>query len=344
MDTEEGKRSAAPLPKRGAEWVDLSHSDRMSPRRRRRLDKWLAESPEHVRDYESAQHVWRVSGDIEKLGTFRSELAMLRDTAASRLRAFPLRRPERRWLAIAAAVLLVIAPSAWYVWVYAPSTYITAPGEQRIVTRLDGSTIAINTSTRLAIAYSSKERAVVIDRGEAMFEIAPDAQRPFVVRAGRGVIRTVGTSFNVITDGRLVTVTVLDGQVEVVTTSKVRTAAAILLGAGEATAYDRDGRAVNVDPTRASAERILAWRGGRLHFDDWPIERAIREHHRYGGKPIRLSDPALGQERIGGKFRIGDTQGLAIAIAEAIRGEVVEQDNDFLLTRPEPEPKPNNPP
>lgn len=343
MDTEEGKGSAAPLPQGGAEWVDLIHSEPMSPGEARRLGEWLVESPEHGRDFESAQHVWRGSGNLEELDAFRSELALLRDSAASPLRAFPRSGPQRRWLATAAAFLLVIVASAWYVRVYAPSTYVTVPGEQRIVTRIDGSTIAINTDTRLTIAYGSEERAVAIDRGEAMFEIAPDS-RPFVVRAGRGVIRTVGTSFNVITDGRVVTVTVLDGHVEVVTTSKDGTAAAISLGAGEATAYDQDGRAVDVDPTQASAERILAWRRGRLPFDDWPIERAIREHHRYGGKPIRLSDPALGQERIGGVFRIGDTQALATAIAEAIRGEVVEQDDAFLLTRPEPEPKPNNPP
>ncbi len=338
MDTEEGRRSTAPLPQGGAEWVDLIHSKRMLPGDGRRLGEWLAESPAHVRDFEAAQHVWRVSREVGQLDTFRSELAVLRNRAAF-VRAFPVSSAQRRWLATAAALLLVIAASAWYVWVYAPGTYVTVPGEQRIVTRSDGSTIAINTDTRLTIAYSSKERAVMIDRGEAMFEIAPDAERPFVVRAGRVVIRTVGTSFNVITDGRVVTVTVLDGHVEVVMTPKEGTAAAISLGAGEATAYDQDGRAVNVDPTQASAERILAWREGRLPFDDWPIERAIREHHRYGGKAIRLSDPALGQERIGGLFRIGDTQALAIAIAEAIGGEVVEQDDAFLLTRPEPEPK-----
>lgn len=344
MDTEEGKGSAAPVPQGGAEWIDLIHSERMSRREARRLGEWLVESPDHVRDFWSAQHVWRGGGNLEELSPFRSELASLRHTPASPLRAFPPSRPQRRWFATAAALLLVIAASAWYVWVYAPGTYVTVPGEQRIVTRIDGSTISINTDTRLTIAYGSKGRAVAIDRGEAMFEIAPDSQRPFVVHAGRGVIRTVGTSFNVITDGRVVTVTVLDGHIEVVTTSKDGTAAAISLGAGEATAYDQDGRTVNVDPTQASAERILAWRRGRLPFDDWPIERAIREHHRYGGKPIRLSDPALGQERIGGVFRIGDTQALAIAIAEAIRGEVDERDDAFLLTRHEPEPKPNNPP
>ncbi len=337
MDTEEGKRSAEPLPQRGAEWVEPIHSNRMSPRARRCFGEWLAESPEHVRDFESAQRVWRVSADLEELDAFRSELRLLRVTATSRLRAFPVGGAQRRWVATAAAVLLVSTASAWYVRVYAPDTYVTVPGEQRTITPTDGSTIVLNTDTRLRIKYSPRARAVAIDRGEAMFEVVPDAKRPFVVRADRGVIRAVGTSFNVITDGRVVTVTVLDGRVEVATTAPGGTATSTILGAGESTAYDQNGRTVDVDPTQGSAQRILAWRKGRLQLDAWPIARAIREHHRYGGKPIRLSDPTLGQTPIGGVLRIGDAPALAMTIAAVINAEIIDQGDSLLLLTSEPE-------
>ncbi len=91
-----------------------------------------------------------------------------------------------------------------------------AVGHQLTATLDDGSTIQLNTDTRIELQYSSRERTVRLQRGEAHFAVAPDAERPFVVVAGSGVVRAVGTEFNVyLSDGNQTEVTVTEGIVEI---------------------------------------------------------------------------------------------------------------------------------
>ena len=171
---------------------------------------------------------------------------------------------------------------------------------------------------------------MTLEKGEALFEVSHDALlRPFTVHVRNGDVRAVGTRFNIITEGDLVTVTLLHGRVEVVT----RGAAGeehTQLSAGEAVAYDQNG-VLPADPTTASARRIESWRKDRWSFDDWSLERAAREHNRYVNKPIRIDDAGLAQKRISGVFRIGDTDAFLTAVSRNAHAEVVDQGDSLLL-------------
>jgi transmembrane sensor len=169
-----------------------------------------------------------------------------------------------------------------------------------------------------------------------LFDVAPEASRPFVVQAGEGLVRAVGTRFNVLLESQTVTVSVLEGRVELEPRAATLPSPT-LLGAGQSAAWrQEDGRLVAAAPERASRARIAAWREGKLRFDEWPLERAIEEHNRYAQRPIRLSPEISSQVMVSGVFRIGDTEALIQALGELLQVEAVDTGEAWLLTTAPP--------
>src|SRR5699024_4763926 len=76
-----------------------------------------------------------------------------------------------------------------------PVVYSTALGEQRTEKLPDGTRIVLNTQTTLQVRYSPRQREVTLQHGEAMFEVAHDARRPFKVIVGDGSVTDLGTKF-----------------------------------------------------------------------------------------------------------------------------------------------------
>src|SRR5690606_23127337 len=94
--------------------------------------------------------------------------------------------------------------------------HTTEVGEHRTFSLPDGSTITLNTNSELKVTYDKDFRNIRLLRGEAHFEVARDLDRPFLVYAGNGLVRAVGTAFTVfIHDPKEVEVTVTHGVIEV---------------------------------------------------------------------------------------------------------------------------------
>src|SRR6185437_15521968 len=97
-----------------------------------------------------------------------------------------------------------------------PRSIAVAHGEQRTVQLNDGSVVHVNASSRLRVRFSRSQRLVELEQGEAMFDVAHDATRPFRVRAGDTEVTAVGTEFDVYRRASQdVTVTVVQGKVDV---------------------------------------------------------------------------------------------------------------------------------
>jgi transmembrane sensor len=188
----------------------------------------------------------------------------------------------------------------------------------------------------VGVEYDGQQRLLTLERGEALFQVARDPKRPFIVRAGRGFVRAIGTRFDVLIDSkRDVTVAVLEGRVDVVPqpqTALAHTDSHMLLDAGQAVAFETAGKLVQANTEHASSERINAWREGRLRFDAWPLGDAIREHNRYAAKPIRLGSPELEGLKVSGVFRVGDTEALLTALRRLLDVRAAEQQDSIVLT------------
>ena len=313
-------------PSNGAGWVLRVRSGDMTPNDRRRLEEWRS-SPHNDLDYLRADAVWQVCGKLADDPRIRAELDALRRAAHSRAR---LRAWSRVSFALAAGV--VTAALAGVLWVaYGGSEWErTDVGEQRVVSLPDGSRIDLNTDSRVRVRFTEASRQLSLARGEALFEVAHEERRPFVVRVPHGEVRAVGTRFNVLVQDDTATVTLLEGSVEVAGSDE---GAILRLSAGSdsSIAIGARGALAPADQTAASVQRIEGWQHKMLTFIDQPAAATIRDHNRYSLKPVVLEDATKGEIPVSGRVRIADSVAFAKHVASAIGAEVVVEEDRIVL-------------
>jgi transmembrane sensor len=303
-------RAAEVAATEAADWYARLRGENVSEIDAARFRAWIAADPAHRREFEAIDDFW---DDVEVIA--QSPEVLREHRAIAGRRAAAMRRNGRAgrrmvW-ATAAAVLLAIGA---LVWAYrgGADRYVTDIGEQRIVTLSDGSVITLNTATEIRLHFSTDRRGVELVSGQANFEVAKDAARPFIVIAGNRSVRAVGTQFDVFKSGDRVTVTLIEGKVTVTPAvaspaSTVRSLNArrdeIVLVAGEQLSYGlKSGPAV---PKNADIPRVESWRAGKLDFSDTPLTEAITEANRYSVIQIVLKAPAFKDARISGRFEAG---------------------------------------
>lgn len=189
-------------------------------------------------------------------------------------------------------------------------TYATGIGEQRLVQLADGSRVRLDTDTRLSVRLTGKARRIRLERGQAFFDVAHDATRPFVVDAGAADVRALGTRFDVRRDSGLVRVTLVQGSVE------VRPAAAaarpVVLRPGEQVTAD-GGLS---PPRRIDVTAATSWTDGRIIFHAVPLNAAVAEVNRYSRRRIVLDAPSVAGEAVTGAFDSGDVDAFVSAVSE----------------------------
>lgn len=277
-------------------WLTRLNSGECTPEDRRRLQAWLDQDERHRSEFERARALW------DGIGIFPAEA--IPHMAAARKR---VAWPNRLSVAASLAGLCIVLAALWLSVPGDPAAvvYQTAKGERLSVALADGSAIELNTETRLSVAYTPGSRTIRLDRGEALFTVAPGDGRPFDVIAGEGEIRDLGTRFSVHRDGHAVAVVVVEGAV----TIKTRHAAFRRpLTAGEAMRYGAAGALSGVE--RVDADAATAWSRGRLVFDDVTLVEVARQIARYHDVRIVIDDPFVRQLRVSGTFRSDDIDGL----------------------------------
>ncbi|MBS7781111.1 FecR domain-containing protein, partial [Acidovorax sp. CCYZU-2555] len=167
----------------------------------------------------------------------------------------------------------------------------TGPGEMRAVALPDGTRVTLNFDSRLAVRYYPRRRNVELAGGEAFFQVAPDAHKPFTVDSGASQVRVVGTAFNLRSGPPQFVVKVLEGQVEVRPDRRRADAPVLQLGAGAGVSVDAaSGRHTAVP---AAADAVGDWRNGQLVFAQTPLAEVAAELARYLGKPVRVEGARL---------------------------------------------------
>lgn len=206
-----------------------------------------------------------------------------------------------------AAALVVAAVASWIVGQSA--TYETRVGEQRLIVLKDGSRVRLNTNSQVIVRFTRDERRVVLARGEAFFEAAHNAARPFVVEADGARVRAVGTKFDVRRDDGKVRVTLLEGRVQV---AQAESPKAAVLAPNQELTVTSAGITV---PRATDANETSGWTSGRLTFRGMALQDAIAEVNRYAVNKIELAgDATLAQQPISGVFDAGDTNAFISAV------------------------------
>ena len=277
--------------------------------------KWLRSDPAHAAAFEQATTVWN---ELPGVGS------MFRERTQQR---------RRRWPRIAAAAaVILLAGSALLVQFSRGAVYSTAIGEQRLVKLEDGSWMTMNTDTVVRVRYGASRRYLVLERGEALFDVSKDANRPFVVAADDEEVRAVGTSFVVRKDASIVAVTLLEGRLKV--ESSVRPWGADKVARAEMVAgqswRSQDNALTTLTP--ADLEELTAWRHGELVFDAMSLRDAVAEMNRYNEKPLVIQAPAAGSLPVSGVFNIRGNQEFAQTVAVVHGLNVVVEDKRILLS------------
>jgi transmembrane sensor len=291
-----------------AEWYARLRAADVSELDGARFRAWLGGDTGRRREFEGVDALWDRLSALEPT----AEVAQVRSTVGARRAAARNRGPTSwRAAAVAAGFALSLVVAVFWVAQRHGERYVTSIGEQRSVLLEDGSVVTLNTGTEIRLRYSSAGRDIELVTGQASFQVAKDARRPFTVNTDQGSVRALGTVFEVYRADKGTIVTLIEGKVAVTPDVAVRRmpdrsvdrAAEFVLVTGQQLSFSATGAPPRV--TRVDVARATAWRERKLDLSDTPLADAIAEANRYSRLQIVLDDPALAASRISGTFEAG---------------------------------------
>lgn len=309
-----------------ATWIARLHGPDRSPKMEQEVRDWLAKSAAHRRAFEKCTDIWQ---DVACL-TVRDVYA----GAAARSMAIAMAGERRwarwRWPLLGLGVLSIAAAAfAAHCW-WDVDVYATKVGEQQQVVLEDGTRMSLNTDTRVRVDIDADLRSVQVAGGEAIFEVAKDPHRPFVVKVADSEVVAVGTVFSVRVPGSSseardepLAVTLIEGQISVRAASGgagqgMAPAQPVTMQAGERIVLAKrtgDAKAPAIQRLdRPHLDQMVAWKRGEAVFDNVSLPEAVTEMNRYTRTPIVLIGDAS-KLRVSGLYHTGDSPGFARAVA-----------------------------
>lgn len=354
-----------------ARWfVTLQHAQ-VSERLLKIWKKWEA-IPENREAFDAIERIWHVTDYVPGLPIATAEeraddhyngsvpiptwLSAQAAASAAASTASPRRRFAFRTFGLAAAavvIALVTVPRIFqpfiqsFMTTQAPERTVvveTGLGEHKQIVFEDGTRIHLGAQTSVTASFTKSTRSVVLDRGEAHFRVAKDAQRPFEVNAGSGTITAVGTAFVVQhRQDSDVVVTVTEGTVEVapVSTHPAPNGDAPDIGErpavqrvvrGQEVTYDAQG---NISPIRLTeVESFAAWLNGRFRYTSEPLKHVIEDINRYSSRQLILDDSVAGEFLYSGIVFESDIDEWVSGLERTFpQIEIVTSDNAHVLIR-----------
>jgi len=323
-----------------AEWAVLMDESKLSEKQNKDLAHWLLESPVHIKELLLACTLFDATANIDPKKRISLEALMdkhssiiplntkltaaLTNSKRKRLYKFPA-------LGLAATVLVslltftLINNNSWFNNSGYTKSYVTARGEQRNVLLEDGSYIYLNTLSEIEVDFSFGYRNISLKRGEAIFKVAHDTNRPFRVWVKDVMIQAIGTEFNVRRKNDAVELMVIAGKVALLkdllpedynnidflnlnTQSADSTLGTELFTVGQGVSIDSSGQS----KTNFSADlkKRTSWIAQQLIFSEDSLTDVIIEFNRYNNVQISLDDNVTENLPITGVFNAHDPNSL----------------------------------
>ncbi len=316
------RETSAAIEKAAADWVARLDRGPLSAAEEQALNTWAEADPRRLGAFGRAQ---AANLHLDRLAALGPDFTP---------QAHPVARQadRRRWLLGGAAVAATAcAGMVTYAVRDLGARMTTRKGDIRRAALADGSAITLNTDSAVRPGIGDTLRRVDLLRGEALFDVAKDPSRPFVVTAGDVRVRAVGTSFTVRRreDGA-VTVMVREGIVEVWRNGQDRP---IRLTADQATAVPPSGAFAKAVLTPGGAERATAWRQGEIDLNGLTLDEAAKAFGRYSDRAIQIDDAAVGALQVTGLFSVSDPEGFARAAALSLGLTATSTDRGVRLSR-----------
>lgn len=311
----ERPRQPDPVSKAAADWCVRLHFEECSEADRKAFLRWYHAHERHAVEYALICRIWSVSEQLP------SEVQAAR----------PVRRRRFVLAAQAAAAVLVVSvcwAAGWSAgWLPGNARYYAALDARRPIVLPDDSRVELNRHSSLIYLAYRQERRVQLRDAEAFFDVARDAQRPFVIDTDNAEVRVTGTHFNIWSAPQTTTVTVSEGRV-LVTPHSAAAEPPVELTAGLHARFSQGAAAQvsRVDPVASQA-----WRSDRLMFDATALHDAVPMMNRYLTRPLQLNDDALGELRLGGTYKTADLERLISELPRILPVSIREHDGVRLV-------------
>lgn len=279
---------------------------------RREFDAWVNASGEHAREFQAFDALWRELDSPHQASALAGALE---------------RRQLRRTRLVRGVLcsLLLLASSIFGLHLYRHSPY-----DQELQTRIgehleqhlrDGSELQLNGDTRLHVRFDGSRRRIELLRGEAIFDVAHDHDRPFVIEAGQARVTVLGTRFVVDRLGERLRVSVARGRVRVDSHGQQQQ-----LQAGEVLEVQADGSLQRLD---IAASNAFAFESGQLIFDQADLAEIAASLSRYRQKPVQA--PSQGGPRLSAVVQLADIEAFLQALPEIAAVRLEQQSQATLL-------------
>jgi transmembrane sensor len=327
------------------EWFLEFRDSEPDARARGEFDLWIRRSPDHLAAYLEIAAIWNEAPALEAVeksvligralqdeGTvvpLEQQSRCLRVASKASHSASVYGRPGLK----VAALLIVCLCAAVWLWRMNQPSYTTDLGEQRVIALQDGSRIELNSRSRLRVVYSDDERRVELLAGQALFSVAKDSKRPFVVRSGTAGVLAVGTVFDVYRKQSGTVVTVVEGQVAIrnhAQASDATKSSAVLVSAGQQLVITRSRIQA---PTEANVSNVTAWTQRQLAFDAVALSEVAAEFNRYNERQLIVRDAEAVSFRISGVFSSSNPEGLIRFLRDRPGVRVVESPSQIVIEK-----------
>ncbi|MBN2347331.1 MAG: FecR domain-containing protein [Bacteroidales bacterium] len=281
----------------------------LTPNEQREVEVWIRNNPEH---FEKIKRIWEHSNNKTKTAKPDLLTAWEKINPEKRVQVFNptklINGNLRKLLKFAAMVMLFISIGivSYYTLIKTDSTaWIKfASGNEKNVELLldDGSKIWLNAGAVISHPkkFNSHSRSIILN-GEALFEVAKNKNKPFIIQAGNTITQVLGTSFTINANdtSNTITLTVIDGKVAFY--NKTNTDQQVFLVKGEQGVYA--AKEQQITKQKNKDRNFMAWKTSTLVFNNASLTEVCETLNRYYDTLVFIRQPELLQQQLTARFQ-----------------------------------------
>ncbi|MFC0774932.1 FecR family protein [Terrimonas alba] len=213
-----------------------------------------------------------------------------------------------------------------------PISYQTPLGHRQTITLPDGSTVVLNSNSSISLNanFNENNREIFLN-GNALFKVAKNAGKPFIVIANNIATTALGTEFYVHGKQAIygnIQVDLLEGNVKVAGIGKNAPGDEILLFPGESC---KKTAQTKLQKTVFDSTYLRRWESNRISFNETPVLKAFKQLETWFGVSIKVKKEGLKDRAINGEYQSKSLQDILKVICFSINANYSFADNNVII-------------
>ncbi|WAC48005.1 FecR domain-containing protein [Asticcacaulis sp. SL142] len=302
-----------------AAWVVAMMAETVQAHTERQFELWIKAHPDHAQAYADMCATWHAAPVEDALTVKRQQCT------------------SRRFMGVVVGGALAACLVLGFVGLNTKTlsltgsakpqysaSLMTGPGDIQDVALPDGTRIALSGNSALTVRFDRGVRQVNLTRGEAFFDVAHEANRPFQIAANAAQVVVLGTAFNIdLPDDKATEISVYRGKVQVEAGGQVNR-----LSVGQKLI----SRGSGVVRETFEASEAPDWREGWYEAEDVPLKRLIAEVNRFSKIPVEIGDPDLAKKMVSGRFKVSDPALVLNGLTQVYGVRATQENKVIVLT------------